>query len=443
MNKFDVIVIGGGPTAITLAKSLKRKKTLGVIRPEDHSMIYCAMPYAIEGVLLAEKTLKPDTHVTDEGGIIIRDSVKSVDFNEKVVYTQKGESYSYEELVIASGADPILPPIEGSQLDGVMTFKTEIDLKRIIELVQIGLREAVVVGAGAIGIELAQALHKVGAKTHLIDMFPTILPNMMDEELIQPVQAELESSGVHLHMNQKVSKLLGKEHVERLEFESGESITFSTKPLVVFAVGMRASIDFLKDSPLEIGRTGILVDNHMRTNLPGVYAAGDCCEFSSAITGDVILGKLATNAVPMGRVLGQNLAGGNRAYPGFYNGAATKVLQYFVGSTGLSEKLAQTKGYDYAVGKVKFTTAFPIMPFTKDITVKLLVDKKTRLVLGGQVVSGEPVTDKVDQITMAIQFGVTVDQLAQFSYSSQPYQSYFPANNLLVQAAESILAQLG
>ena len=104
--------------------------------------------------------------------------------------------------------------------------------------------------------------------------------------------------------------------------------------------------------------------------------------------------------------------------------------------------LGVEKGYDYIVGKTKMKTAFPIMPFTKDIEVKLIADRATGALLGGQVVSGEPVTDKVDQITMAIQFNISVRELTQLSYSAQPYQSFFPANNLLVHAAEMILKQL-
>lgn len=442
MQKFDIIVIGGGPAAITISKNIQKKKSVAVIRPEDHSMIYCAMPYAIEGVLALEKTLKDDKTVTDEGSTLIRDFVKHVNFDQKVVETEKGDTYQYEELIIATGADPILPPIEGSHLEGIMTFKTEDDLKRVIGLVDEKLTEAVVIGAGAIGIELAQALKHVGVKTYLVDMFPTILPNMMDEDMIEKAQAALEASGVQLRLDQRVSKLTGKTHVESVEFESGDRITFSSKPLIVFAVGMRPAIALFKDSPLNIGRTGIIVDEYMKTNLKDVYAIGDCCEYKSAITGEVILGKLATNAVPMGRLLAKNLLGQKRKYMGFYNGAATKVLDFYVGSTGLSEKTAKASGYDYLVGRVKLTTAFPIMPFAKEIEIKLIVDKKSLQILGGQVVSGEPVTDKVDQITMAIQFGVTIDQLTQFSYASQPYQSFFPANNLLVQAAENVMNKL-
>jgi len=441
METYEILIIGGGPAAITIVKNLKGKKKTAIIRPEDHSMIYCAMPYAIEGILSLEKTLKKDKLVTDAGATLIRDIVTKVDFESKTVTTEKGNSYGYEKLIISTGANPILPPIEGTNLKNVMTFKTESDLKYIKNIVDNGLKEAVVIGAGAIGIELSQALNKVNVKTYLIDMASTILPNMMDEDMIVPVQKQLAESGVLLYLDNKVSSLKGSNYVEEIILEKG-NIKFKSEPLIVFAVGMKPNIDIFKNTKLELSKSGIVINNKMETNIPNVYAVGDCTEYKSAITGDVILGKLATNAVPMGRLLAKNLLGENRTYSGFYNGAATKVVDYFVGSTGLSEKAAKYKGYDIVVGKANFTTTFPIMPFAKDVEIKLIVDKNTKKILGGQVVSGEPVTDKVDQITMAVQFGITIDKLTQFSYSSQPYQSFFPANNLLTHAAEQIVSQL-
>lgn len=442
MNKNEVLIIGGGPAAITMAKNLAGKKQVAIIRPEDHSLIYCAMPYAIEQILPMEKTLKQDVIVTETGAKLIRDSVKSVDFESKTVATEKGDFYQYEILVIATGADPFLPPVEGAGLKKVMTFKIEDDLKYIMNEVDNGLKEAVVIGAGAIGIELAQALNKREVKTHLVDMADTILPNMMDVEMIQEAQKQLGNSGIRLNLGNRVLSLKGSEYVQEVVLENGNPLQFESNPLIVFAVGMKPTVGIFEGTKLEMGRTGIVINGKMETNIPDVYAVGDCTEFTNAITGKIALGKLATNAVPMGKLLAKNLLGDSREYKGFYNGAATKVMDYFVGSTGLSEKAAIENGYEIVVGKAKFTTAFPVMPFAKEVQIKLIADKKTRTILGGQLISGEPVTDKVDKITMAVQFGITVDQLAQFSYASQPYQSFFPANNLVVHAAEQILNQL-
>lgn len=442
MEQYDVLVIGGGPAGITIAKNLGDKEKVGIIRPEDHSMIYCAMPYAIEELLPMEKTLKKDALVTDAGADLIRDSVVSVDFAGKTVVTEKNGKIGYKKLLIATGADPILPPIPGSDLEGVFTFKTEDDLRALMKLVDGGLNQAVVVGAGAIGVELAQALVRKNIKTTLVDMTPQVLPNLMDSEMVKEAEEELVKTGVEIKLQMKVSALKGKEFVEEVELEKGKMIRFEGLGAVIFAVGMRPNVEMFRGTDLTIDRDGIVVNAKMETNIPDVYAVGDCVQFTSGITGKPAGGKLATNAVPMARVAANNFAGADREYPGFFNGAATKIGDMYLGGTGLTEAKAREEQFDIVTGYAEFTTAFPVMPFAKKIKLKLIADRKSRKLIGGQVVSGEPVTDKVDQITMAVQFGITVDQLLGFSYSAQPYQSFFPAHNLLVKAAEEIVKQL-
>ncbi len=441
MNKFDILVIGGGPAAITIAKTIQGRMKVGIIRPEDHSMVYCAMPYAIEGLLPIEKTFKKDAIVTDEKAVLIRDKAIKVNFDAKTVVTEKNGEISYEKLILATGATPILPPIEGHDLKGVMTFKTEADLKKIMGLVDNGLQKTVVVGAGAIGIELALALNERKVETHLIDMADYVLSNMVDYEMVEEAQESLLKSGMHLHLKSKVASLEGTEYVEKVFLDNTEPIIFDQSSLVVFAVGMKPDVKLFTDTDLKIDRDGIVINNKMETNIKDVYAIGDCCQFTSGITGEILSGKLATNAVPMGRVLANNLLGKDRVYPGFFNGAATKINDYFIGGTGFSEKAAR-KSFNIEIGYAEFTTAFPIMPGAKKVRLKLIADKKTHKIVGGQFVSGAPVADKVDQVTMAIQYGTTLEQLLNFSYAAQPYQSFFPAHNLIVKAAEEILNKI-
>jgi len=123
LNKYDVLIIGGGPAAITMVKILGKVKKVGIIRPENYSMIYCAMPYAIEKVVALEKTFKQDGLVTESGGDLIRDKVASVDFDKKTVFTEQEQTFGYDKLVIATGSVPFLPPIEGVNYEGVYVFK--------------------------------------------------------------------------------------------------------------------------------------------------------------------------------------------------------------------------------------------------------------------------------------------------------------------------------
>ncbi len=440
--KYEILVIGGGPAGITIAKVLSGNKKVGIIRPENKSMIYCAMPYVIEGIVPVEKTLKKDELVTDAGADLIRGKVIDVSFEEKIVTIDDGQTIEYDKLIIATGAIPVLPPIEGVELKGVYTFKTQEDLERIdLAIKQDKIKKAVVVGAGAIGIELAQSLNQIKIECHLIDLAERILPNLVDNDFVAEVQNEIISSGINLHLKSKVSALEGKKKVEKVYLDTKEEILLEDSGIVVFAVGMKADTKLFENTSLEISKQGIVVNNKMETNVKDVFAVGDCVEFFSGITGEPIFGKLATNAVPMARMLSKNILGDDRTYNGFYNGAATKIGKYFIGSTGLTEFLAKDK-FDIVAGSSELTTAFPIMPTAKMVKMKLIADKNTLKIIGGQVLSEIPVTDKVDIITLAIQNNLTVKDLIGFSYSAQPYQSFFPANNLIVHCAENILLKL-
>ncbi|MCK4539070.1 MAG: FAD-dependent oxidoreductase [Candidatus Krumholzibacteria bacterium] len=461
MENYDIAVIGGGPAGITLAKMLGAKKKMAVIRPEDHSMIYCAMPYAIEGLLDEKKTLKKDSLVTDAGADLIRNTVASIDFEAKRITFENSSQIGWDKLVIATGADPFIPPIPGKDLAGVTGFKTANDMSAITKIIDAGLGRAVVVGAGAIGIELALAIKARGVEVDLVDMGESILPNLVDREMSEEPCSALAGTGIRLHLQAKVTELKsgsmladGKQTVSQVILDNGQIIHFDSGDecaedeegklpgLVVFATGMTPQVSIVKDSGMKLGRDGIIVNEKMETSIPDVFAAGDCVEFTSGITKKPVPGKLATNAVPMARIVAFNLLGKPRTYPGFYNGAATRVGDYYVGGTGLSEKAAGDAGIKTICGYGEVTTQFPIMPEAKKMRTKLVVERDTRRLIGAQIVSGEPVTGRLDLLTFAIQKESTVDDLAALSYSAQPYQSFYPAANGIVMAAEDIIRKL-
>ena len=451
MKNYEVVVIGGGPAGITLAKILGKKKRMAVVRPENFSMVYCAMPYVVEGILPIEKTFKKDELVIDAGAELIRSAALAIDFEQKVVQLENSTEIGFEKIILATGAVPFMPPIPGVELAGVLGFKTEEDMRAINRMVDNGATGAVVVGAGAIGVELAQALNHKGLDVHLVDMFASIMPNMTDEEMAREGQAELETAGITMHLGSKVVEVNGEGFAEDILLENGDTIHFNKGEgtgkdecpgIVVFAAGMRPVISLVEGSGVETGRDGIIVNDKMETSVPDVYAVGDCIQFTSGITGEVISGKLATNAVPMSKVLGFNILGQDRRYKGYYNGAATKIGKYFIGGTGMSERNARQAGIDVVTGSSEVTSKFPIMPGAKKVRLKLVADRSTRRIIGAQITSEEPVTDKIDLLTFAIQKETEIAELTTLSYAAQPYQSYFPAANLVVMAAEKILTEL-
>lgn len=453
-NKYDLIVIGGGPAGITLAKRLGNKMKMAIIRPEDYSMIYCAMPYVIENLIDIHKCFKTDTLVTGSGAELIRDTVTNVDFSTSTIHLEENGQITFDKLVIATGANPFIPPVEGSQLEGVMGFKTQRDLEKVMSYVENGLKKAIIVGAGAIGIELAQALRHKGLDVSLVDMASQVLPNLVGSEFAQHAAEELIRNGIHLVLNSRVERLKGKDFVNEVHLDNGEIIYLNEyapcignnnetiKGLVIFATGVVPELSFINNSVLETDKQGIVVNAQMETNIPNVYAVGDCTQFKSQITGKTSPGKLATNAVPMATVLAKHLSGKPASYKGFINGAATKIYNYYIGGTGLTAKNSVDEGFEIVKGYSQLTTQFPIMPGKKELRVKLLADKNTARIIGGQILSGEPVTALIDLISFVIQKESTVYDLIDLSYSAQPYQSFYPAGNAIVMAAEQIVNQL-
>ena len=449
MHKKDIIIIGGGPAGITFSRKLRKLKVsreITMFRPEPYSMVYCAIPYAIEGVFDPAKVFKRDELVTDVNVDLIRRSIVSVDFDRRQVVDDAGEIYSYETLFISTGASPIRPPIAGADAANVFTVKTGLDMTGIIDKLDNGAGRAVVIGAGAIGIEQAQAYRTRGLETWLIDMAPHALPNMLDKDMCEPLHEALKEQGIHLVFDAKVEALETEEQedgsrcVAKIGLGGGQIIEIDpAKDFACFSVGMKPDLDLFRDSALEMARDGIVVDSRMRTNIENVLAAGDCCSFYSAIDEKPLGGKLATNAVPMAKIAARVLAGKDDEYGAFYNGAATCVEDWRIGSTGFTVAVAESRGIETITGYGETTTLFPMMPGAEVMKVKIVADKKNMRIIGGQILSKLSATDKTDVITLAIQRRMTLKGLAKLSYSAQPWQSFFPARSAIVEACENAM----
>jgi NADPH-dependent 2,4-dienoyl-CoA reductase/sulfur reductase-like enzyme len=449
METRDIVIIGGGPAGITFARKLRKLKVdraITMFRPEPYSMVYCAIPYAIEGLFDSAKVFKRDELVTGVNVELVRHAIRSVNFANQQVTDDSGETYSYKTLFIATGASPIRPPISGADAANIFTVKTGQDMAGIIGAIEAGARKAIVVGAGAIGIEQAQAYCERGLNTTLIDMAPHVLPNMLDADMCDSLHDALSEQGIKLAFDTRVESIAtqpgsdGKPRAASIRLSDGSEIEIDPeRDFICFAVGMRPDVELFRDSPLDISRDGIVIDTRMRTNIPNVMAAGDCCQFFSAIDEKPLGGKLATNAVPMAKIAARVLAGKDDEYAGFFNGAATCIGDWRIGSTGFSETVAKQREIETVVGYGETTTLFPMMPGAEPLKVKIVADKKNLRIIGGQIVSKLPATDKTDVITLAIQRRMTLKGLAKLSYSAQPWQSFFPARSGIVEACENAM----
>jgi NADH oxidase (H2O2-forming) len=444
-HETDVLVIGGGPAGITFARTVKQNDPtikVTMFRPESHSVVYCAIPYAIEGLIRPESVLKGDEMVTEAGVELVRRQIVDIDLEARVATSEDGATWAFRRLLIATGAVPVRPPLLGINAANVFTVKTKENMLCLIEKLKKNARRAVVIGAGAIGIEQAQAYRAHGVEVDLVEMADHIMPNLIDQEMAGPAQEALAAAGLRLRLGTKLTRLeTAGDLVKRVVLDKGESIALDPETdFVAVCVGMAPDLALFRGTALAMGHDGILVDAAMRTNLPEVYAAGDCCAFHAGIDGQAWSGKLATNAVPMAKVAARTLLGQPAEYAGFFNGAATCAGAYRIGGTGFTEREARRRGFEVYTGYGNTTSFFPMMPGTTGVRVKIVADLATDRLLGGQVMAQVPATDKVDVMTLAIQRKLTVPELAELSYSAQPWQSFLPAKNPIVEACETALA---
>ena len=455
-RKTDVLIIGGGPAGIQASRMLKLKNPewdVTVLRPEPYSMVYCAIPYALEGLFSADKTFKKDDLLTEVGTNLLRLKAVRVDPEQHQVDLEDGSTISYGKLFICTGATPILLPVPGNDLGNVYTVKTGDDMIRLMERLSGGLDvdvedaattipeglRAVVVGAGAIGLEQATAFRARGAEVHLVEMQDRPLPVMLDGEMCSKmITDEILKTGIHFHSGVSLTEMIGEKECETVVLSDGTRIELQTgRDFIVLAAGMKPTINFLNLDHFDHTRDGLIVDSQMRTNVPDIWAAGDCVTFHSGIDGKPIGGKLATNAVPMAKVAAQDMMGIKADYPGFYNGAVTVMGHLRIGGTGFTESFALARGLKVFSTTAELSTRFPMMPDKGWIRLRLVFEEETLRLVGAQMVGTDAIAERVDLLTLAIQHSLTAADLTQLSYSAQPWQTFFPAKNVIVEAATS------
>lgn len=449
--KTNVLIVGGGPAGIQAARLIRRFRPaweVTVLRPEPHSLVYCALPYAIEGLFPLERTFKSDSLLTDVGARLIRKTATGLNLAARLVTLEDGSSIAFEKLLIATGAVPIRPPVPGADLENVFVVKTakdaELIMARLPDPDVCGESEgehrpsgkAVVVGSGAIGIEQAIAYRARGVEVHLVEMRDHVLPHLVDADTAAPLSEALEEMGVQLHLGARLEEIEGGTSATGVRLSKDERIALNPKTdFVVLAVGMKPDIDVFVDAGIEAVRDGIVVDEKMRTRTPGVWAAGDCVAYQSGIDGKPLGGKLATNAVPMAKIAARDMVGFEAKYPGFFNGAATVVKDLRVAGTGFTEVFAASRGLDVFATHDSTATRFPMMPKAGNISVKLIFERGSGRLIGAQAVGDEAVAERIDLCTFAIQKEATARDLAELAYSAQPWQTFFPARNAIVEAA--------
>lgn len=356
----------------------------------------------------------------------------------KNLKTSEESILNYDKLVIATGAFPVKPPLPGIELANIRQLWHPDDAKAVRQgLEKQQFENAVIIGAGLVGMEMAEALAEWELNITVIEMKDQIFPAFLDSEIAGITAKYAREKGITILTGEKVMGFLGDGKVTTVETDQRSIVA----DLVILAIGARPNVELARAAGLNIGATGaISVDEYLQTNDPDIYAGGDCVENVNILTGEKIFAPMGSTANKHGRIIGENLCGGTAKFRGVLNTVAVKVLNLNVGKTGLTEADAKRLGYDYITTMTAGHDKPHYMPGAKLMSVKLIVDVKTRKVLGMQAVGEGDVSKRVDVVATTLLFGGTIDDLFDIDLSyAPPYNS--PIDNVAV-AANSVMNKL-
>jgi NADPH-dependent 2,4-dienoyl-CoA reductase/sulfur reductase-like enzyme/rhodanese-related sulfurtransferase len=434
MQKTIVIVGGSAGGASAAAKARRTDEKAKVIifeRGPYVSYANCGLPYYVGGDTESRDDLflvSPE-RFNERFNVEVRvnHEVMAIDRKEKrvrVVALKQGEEFAqpYDKLILATGAVPLRPPIPGIDKKNIFTLWTVPDADRIKGLLAARKpRKAAVVGAGSIGLESAEALKNLGLEVFLVEMMPQVYPGL-DPEMAQFIASHLESMGIKLFLGSPVARFLGEEAVDGIELDNGQRLAVD---LVIMAAGGLPQTQLAREAGLEIGPSGGVVTNErMETSDPDIYAAGDMAEITHLVTGRKMRLALAGPANKEGRVAGANAAGGNLRFVGAWGSAIIKVGKLTAARTGLSEKEAREAGLDYYVSYTHSPDHANYYPGAQTMALKLVVERETGRLLGGQAVGPQGVDKRIDVLATAIYSKLTVEDLEHLDLAySPPYSS--------------------
>ena len=445
MKHVDVLVIGGSAAGLTAAITSKRhhpEKSILVIRKEDQVLIPCGIPYIFGTVGSPEKNLIPDGVLTQNGIDLLVDEATELDREHGSVRTAGGETVAYERLILATGSLPAMPPIPGFELDNVFPiFKDVAHLKRMQETLA-GVSDLVVIGGGFIGVEFADECKKsTGANVSIVEMLPHCLMLAYDEEFCIHAEELLRERGITPITGTKVDRLVGTNSVESVELGSGTTLQAQA---VIVGIGAAANIALAEKAGLHIGLTGgIAVDRTMRTSDVRIYACGDCAEKVSFFGGRPSPLKLASIATAEARIAAANLFRTRRESVGTVGVWSTAIGETAFATAGLTEMLATRHGYDYTVGVAEAPNRHPGgMPGARNMKVKLVFEKHTGVILGGQVMGDPAAGEVINAISACIQRRMTAEDVAMFQTGTHPALTASPIAYQFVNAAEAAIAAM-
>jgi len=425
-----IIIIGGVAGGATTAARIRRvDETAEIILLEKGKYISyanCGLPYYIGGVIEEREKLfvqTPEAFSTRfRVDVRTENEVIFIDRKKKTVTVRQSSEDTYEEsydkLLISTGASPVRPPLPGIDLPGIFTLRNVTDTDRIKEYINShSPRKAVVVGAGFIGLEMAENLHAQGAKVSIVEMGNQVMAPI-DFSMASLVHQHLMDKGVNLYLEQAVASFEREGKGLKVTFKNGQSISAD---IVILSIGVRPETSLARAAELTIGPAGgIAVNDYLQTSDEAIYAIGDAIEYRHPITGKPWLNYLAGPANRQGRIVADNILGAKIPYEGSIGTSIAKVFDMTVASTGLPGKRLRLEGIDYMSSTIHPASHAGYYPDAMPMSIKITFDKQTGRLYGGQIVGYDGVDKRIDGLALVIKHQGTVYDLMKVEQAYAP-----------------------
>jgi NADPH-dependent 2,4-dienoyl-CoA reductase/sulfur reductase-like enzyme/rhodanese-related sulfurtransferase len=450
-----ILIVGGVAGGASAAARLRRlDETAQIIMFErgDHiSFANCGLPYYIGGVIKERDELLLQTPESFNHRFNVDVRVKSevigIDRRKKEaevleLTTSKKYTEKYDTLILSPGAAPAQPPIPGIESSRIFTLRTVADMDRITEFINVHKpKKAAVVGAGYIGLEMAENLCHRGLSVELVELLDQVMP-ILDKEMAYFLHQHLRERGVTLQLGDGVSSFHETNSSLKITLNNGAGLECD---FAVLAIGVRPEIGLAQEADLEIGaQGGIKVNANLQTSDPDIYAIGDAIEVRDYVLGDAVLVPLAGPANKQGRMVADNICGKNRTYNGTQGTAILKLFDLTAAMTGANEKALKKKGIEYEKLYLHPAHHAGYYPGAKHMHIKLLFARPSGKILGAQIVGAEGVDKRIDVIAVAIRAGMTVFDLQELELAyAPPYGTGKDPMNIAGYAAANILDGTG
>lgn len=449
MNKYDIIVIGGGPAGTVTAMTVRKQhndKSILMIKDSPKGIVPCGIPYVFHELGDINKNAMGPKPFVDMGGEVLIDKVQRVDTKERIVEVASGKKIGFEKLVFATGSKPFIPAfIPGYDLkegigyvpksyEGILALKQQAD----------NASKIVVLGSGFTAVEMAEQLaQEPGKEVHLVYRAEHCLMRSFSSDIAGRVDESLDKVGVKLHPRCQICEILGKNgKATGICLEDGQTIDAD---LVIIAMGYRSCGELASEAGINVNKhDAIIVDNYLRTSADDVFAVGDCAQTQGFITGRGSQIMLASTGAAEARILGYNLYSMRimRNFPGTLSVFSTEIGGQAFASAGVIEPEACAAGIDIVVGQFQDIDRHPgTLSGVSPIGVRLIVSAGDGRIIGGELFGGKSIGEMVNTLALAIQKNVTVYEFISFQVGTHPKLTTAPTKPILIKAAEKALEQ--